>query len=94
MRASTLLLCCGLAVAAGEAALGVVLRDTVLGPYFWACAAATAVLAVVLRRFLEAPGEGGDDPGGQADPEGPPPWWPEFESQFEAHVRASDRVQV
>ena len=69
----------------------------VLGPdrialFLVACAAATALVTVVLWHFLGrppagtdgGPGPGGRPPGG--DP--PPPWWPEFERDFRRHVRS------
>ena len=68
-----------------------------------------AVLAVLAVRAINRPGPGpgpgrrddgpdaGDDdgPGGGGGPDGPePPWWPEFERAFRAHVALRDRQSV
>jgi hypothetical protein len=86
----------GFAVAAVEAALGLVALSTELALYFFACAAATAAFGVVARRLLDRPREDpGDDGGGgpPRDPDDPPPppWWPDFEAGFRAYVRERER---
>jgi hypothetical protein len=86
----------GFAVAAVEAALGVLALPTGLAPYLFACAAATGLLAVVARRLLERPRDDpGDDSGGGPergpDEPPPPPWWPDFEARFRDYARDRER---
>ena len=83
----------GFAVAALEAALGIVALATGLAPYLFACAAATIVVAVAAHRLLErVDDDPGDDPdGGQPDDPPPPPWWPDFEARFREYARDCDR---
>lgn len=86
----------GFAVAALEAALGLVALATGLAPYLFACSAATIVVAVATGRLLERVD---DDPGDDADggspddPDDPPPppWWPDFEARFREYARDRDR---
>lgn len=90
----------GLAVAAFEAALAAVALPTVVGPYLFACAAATVVVAIVLPRVAGRPPDdeddgGGGGPGGPPEPpDEPPPWWPEFEAAFRAYERDRSRPPV
>ena len=86
----------GFAVAAAEAALGVLALPTGLAPYLFACAAATGLVGVFARRLLERPGDepDGDDGGGPGrgpDEPPPPPWWPDFETRFREYARDGDR---
>ena len=99
MVAGRRFLLAGLAVAALEAALGVLALPTGLAPYLLACAAATVAVAIAGRRLIVArprrdEDDSDDGPGGPADgPDDPPPppWWPEFEDAFRAHVRKQRR---
>ena len=86
----------GFAVAAVEAALGLVALSTGLASYLFACAAATVALSVAARRLLDRPRDDpGDDPDGGSphDPDDPPPppWWPDFEARFREYARDRDR---
>ncbi len=87
----------GLAVAGVQLVLAALLRTTELGAYFATCAAITIAIAVLARRLL-APRDGDDGRNGgvgpRPDDEGPPPWWPEFESQLRAWERGRDRARV
>ena len=89
----------GLTIATGELALGVIaLPAGRLSAYLFACAAATAALAVGVRRLFvpppDDPGEGRGGIGTPSDDPPPPPWWPEFEASFREHVRARERPHV
>jgi hypothetical protein len=91
MRPAQRFLAIGIAVGLGEAALGLAVADTILGAYLMLCGAAGIAFAIGAHRLLDAPprppGDGGpgDEPPGTPPPE--PPWWPEFEAQFRAHVQ-------
>ena len=83
----------GLAIATAEGALGLLALPTGLGGYLFACAAATAVLALAARRLVVGPPDEPDDDGrggggGPPDEPPPPPWWPDFEAAFRAHAAA------
>lgn len=92
MRSGSVFRLSGLVVAAAEALLGALLASTVLGPYFWVTAAATAALAVAVPRLMNAPPEGPEGGGGEEDPDDPPPWWPQFEQALRAYER--DRLET
>ena len=100
MTASRRFLLAGLVVGAVEALLGVLALPTGLAPYLFACAAASVALALGVHRLLAPRGPGpGDDPGpGGGEPPGDdppqPPWWPEFEAAFRAHVRERGRPRA
>ena len=98
MVAARRFLLAGLAVAAVEAALGVLALPTGLTPWLAGCALATIGVAVLGRRAILRPrdddggggGSGGGGPGPDP-PDDPPPWWPEFEEAFREHVAARER---
>jgi hypothetical protein len=75
----------GILVALSELSLSLVLEGT--WRYFLALSLATAALAALVHRLLDAPPRGGGGPGpGTGDEDPPPPWWPDFERQFRDHV--------
>lgn len=91
MSPSQRMIAWGLSVSAGHVALGLVgwLALGVPGSllFFGLCAALTlavAIAAAPLLRPRRPPEDGG---GGLPEPDGPPPWWPEFEREFRAHAR-------
>jgi hypothetical protein len=85
----------GASVSAGHLVLGT-LGWLLLGvpPWFFAgCAiltlAVTLLAAPLLRR---RPGD--DGPGGGDDPDPDPSWWPDFERDFRAYARRSERLRA
>lgn len=89
VRPSKRFLLIGISVGVAEAGLGVPLAGSLIGTYLWVCGGTTVLMAIVTHRLLTPPG---DDGGRGPRPDEPPPpdeppWWPEFESEFRAHVQ-------
>jgi hypothetical protein len=92
MRPAQRFLAIGIVIGLVEAALGLLVADTVLAAYLILCGATSVAFAIAAHRLLDGPprppgenGGPGDDPTDPPPPE--PPWWPEFEAQFRAHVQ-------
>ena len=82
----------GAGVAAAHVVLGVVATVVLHVPgaplFFGLCALVTLVLSQVIAPLLRPRGDDDDGDGGVVapDPE-PPPWWPEFEREFQDYVQ-------
>ena len=96
----------GAAVSAGHLALGALGWLLIgLSPVFFACCAAITLAVALLAAPLLRPrghhdGRGEDDDGGGGpgggdgrDPDGEPPWWPQFERDLRAYEAEQGRAQ-
>jgi len=90
----------GIGISAGYVLLGVIGAAVLRVPgselLFGLCALTTLILSMVTAPLLR-PRRRADDGGGLRPPQPPdepqPPWWPEFESEFRAHVERLTSVR-
>jgi hypothetical protein len=79
----------GAGVAAGHVVLGVIGTAVLHVPgsalLFGLCALVSLVLSQVTAPLLRPRGD--DNRGGGEEPDAPPPWWPEFERDFQDYVQ-------
>jgi len=96
MSASQRMRAWGAGVAAGHVALGLIAAAVLGIPgselFFGLCALSTLVLSQLAAPLLRPRGDDGHEPPPEPPADDPsPPWWPEFERAFRAHVRERER---